>query len=975
MKPSKMFMLQTTHTHTHLAMLAGAAFFAGQAAATNLVTNGSFEPDATGWTGAGTIYSHPYAGLSGIQLAGSGGAQAVADTGNFDFDSLRYGYYDDLAMSIGAKFHGLSGGSQIISQASLTAAASVEDIDAGRAAMGFSSWMSSYKGDGNTPAIRVRFFSGDGGTGTVLGTQTLDRGTTTNQVETAQHLATGNYLNGAEDSRTDPDYWALYKVKTGLPPGTRSMIVDIIAGTGHVASGSNDWYVDAVVVDVTVVPFYHWTGLVGGEWSTAVLPDPKNWEVLPSPGTAADYIDGVPVQFDDLGATGNIQIPGGGVAPQSINFSNATTAYNIGGTGPISGTTGIYKTGAASLTLAIPNTYTGMTNINGGTLVLDHTLAVQNSTVSITDGLGSLSFGTPTAFTLGGLSGTGAVALQNAGTEPVTLTVGNGGSSSVFGGTFSGSGALVKTGGGTFELQNASTLTAASTLAGGWVSMKNPGALGTGDIVSTGGGLLFGFGSGTTSEISNNITLPAAGRQMFQATGNPAADVVVTLSGKLSGGTAGQVYRFADTDTSGNHHAVLRLTNPANDFQGDMEMWRGTLEFTSDAALGNPSNGIHHFTENLSGVLRFGADNITLNPNRTIQFYTNTASMPIDTQAYTATIAGNFSGIGNFVKLGTGRLILTGTNNATGITTVTGGSLEVDGTFATGDLVTVGAAGTLTGTGSIQRSITLQGTLAPGNGAGTLASNGVLTLADNAVYQCQIADWTGTAGTGFDQVTAGSIAITATSAAPVKIVVTPASLAHFSTSDRRFTIATGTNAASGFDAAAFTVDATAMPTTIGTWSVELEGNNLVLVYSLGSAGYEGWITAKGLTGGDAATDADPDHDGVSNLLEFLYGTEPNPANAGSNSADKGPMVASVDATTLHFVFRQSAMSNGKVTPQVLFSNDLSTWFTPAEFPGYVTTTVEPNGFGAGVDKVTVDLSREISPDKLFVTLKAVETAP
>lgn len=956
-------------------MLAGAAFFAGEASAANLITNGSFEPDATGWTGVQKIYSHPYAGLSGIQLAGANGTQSVTDTGNFDFDSLRYGYYDDLALSIGAKFHGLSGGSQTISQTALTAAASLEDIDAGRAATAFSAWLSSYKSDGNTPAIRVRFFNGDNGTGTVLGTQTLDRGTTTNQFETAQHLATGNYLNGAEDSRTDPDYWALYKVKTGLPPGTRSMIVDIIAGTGHVASGSNDWYVDAVVLDVTVVPFYHWTGAAGSEWSTATLASPKNWQILPSPGTAADYIDGVPVQFDDLAATGSVLLSNGNVAPQSINLNNATTAYSFDGAGSITGPTGIYKSGAGSLTLSTANTFTGISNMIAGPLVLDNPLAVQNSTVAITDGQSSLSFGSPTSYTLGGLSGSGAVSLQNATSQPVALTVGNGGGSSVFGGTLSGSGSFVKTGGGTFELQNASALSTTSTLAGGWLSMKNTGALGTGNIVSTGGGLQFGFGSGTTSEIPNNITLPATGRQMFIYTGNPTASTVLTLSGKLTGGTAGQVYRFTDVDTTGNHLAVFRLTNPANDFQGDMEMWRGSLAFTSDAALGNPNNGIRHSTEGLAGALRFDADNITLNPNRQIQFYTNTNAMPINTQAYTATIAGAFSGVGNFVKQGTGRLILTGTNNATGITTISEGTLEVDGTFATGGLVTVGATGTLAGTGSIQRSITLQGTLAPGNGTGTLTSNGVLTLAGNATYQCEISDWTGSAGSGFDQITADSIAITATSAAPVKVIVTPSSLAHFSMTERRFPIATGVNAASGFDPAAFTVDASAMPATIGTWTVELEGNNLMLVHSLASAGYEGWITSKGLAGADAATNADPDHDGMTNLLEFLFGTEPNPANADFNSAALSPKVASVDATTLHFVFRQSTVSVGKVTPQVQFTNDLVTWVSANDYAAYVTTTVEPNGFGSGVNKVTVDISRELSPDELFVRLSVPDVTP
>ena len=250
-----------------LALLAGATFFAGAADAASLLTNGSFELN-TNWSNAPTLYNHPSGGLAGIQLAGTGGAQSTAATGNFDFNSLTYGFNDDVVLEIGSKFHGLPAGSgttQIVSEALLTSAVTLAEIDSGAAAFAFSAWLTSYVSDGNTPAVRLRFFNGDNGTGSQVGTTfLLDRSVTTNQINTAQNLATGSFLNGAEDSRIDRDYWALYEIKTSVPTNARSAIVDVVAGTGHVAQGANDWYVDAVVLDVVQTPVAVATQPVGG---------------------------------------------------------------------------------------------------------------------------------------------------------------------------------------------------------------------------------------------------------------------------------------------------------------------------------------------------------------------------------------------------------------------------------------------------------------------------------------------------------------------------------------------------------------------------------------------------------------------------------------------------------------------------------------------------------------------------------------
>jgi hypothetical protein len=59
---------------------------------------------------------------------------------------------------------------------------------------------------------------------------------------------------GVDSSGTEPDYRALYEVKSVLPAGTRSAVIDFVTGTGHAAGGSNDRHADAVVFDVVPVP-------------------------------------------------------------------------------------------------------------------------------------------------------------------------------------------------------------------------------------------------------------------------------------------------------------------------------------------------------------------------------------------------------------------------------------------------------------------------------------------------------------------------------------------------------------------------------------------------------------------------------------------------------------------------------------------------------------------------------------------------
>ncbi len=85
---------------------------------------------------------------------------------------------------------------------------------------------------------------------------------------------------------------------------------------------------------------------------------------------------------------------------------------------------------------------------------------------------------------------------------------------------------------------------------------------------------------------------------------------------------------------------------------------------------------------------------------------------------------------GALVKQGTGTLILSASNTYSGGTTLNSGVLQVNGSLAPGSGITIGTAGSLIGTGTINCPVTVSGTFSPGlSGTGTLKINNSLTFA------------------------------------------------------------------------------------------------------------------------------------------------------------------------------------------------------------------------------------------------------
>ncbi len=126
----------------------------------------------------------------------------------------------------------------------------------------------------------------------------------------------------------------------------------------------------------------------------------------------------------------------------------------------LTGSGGLTKAGSGTLSLTASNTFSGATNVTAGTLNVGGAGALFNTTVNVTNN-NSLAFSVPAA-TLGGLSGSGNVNLNNA-----LLTVGNNGASTLYSGSLLGGNGLTKVGGGVLTLTNSSSYGGPTVISGG----------------------------------------------------------------------------------------------------------------------------------------------------------------------------------------------------------------------------------------------------------------------------------------------------------------------------------------------------------------------------------------------------------------------------------------------------------------------------------------------------------------------------
>lgn len=130
--------------------------------------------------------------------------------------------------------------------------------------------------------------------------------------------------------------------------------------------------------------------------------------------------------------------------------------------------------------------------------------------------------------------------------------------------------------------------------------------------------------------------------------------------------------------------------------------------------------------------------------------------------------------------------------------------------------------------------------------------------------------------------------------------------------------------------------------------------------------FDTWAASKGLVGADAELDADPDHDGVPNGIEFVIGGDPNPASPKCNTSDRLPQ-ANIDGGRLvvAYTLMHEAAS---MKPVVQISSDLQGWTDVVDGKDEAVITVI-----SGVDSDTVRVSiPSVGASPKFMRLKVAQ---
>ncbi|MGU3576532.1 autotransporter domain-containing protein [Brucellaceae bacterium C25G] len=442
-------------------------------------------------------------------------------------------------------------------------------------------------------------------------------------------------------------------------------------GTFTLADASNEIDIGVALSNQTANTATNWNGqtLTKAGAGTLILSANNTY----SGGTR---VNAGTLQIGNGGTTGSVL---GAIANNGtlvFNRSNEITAANI-----ISGTGNLVQAGSSTLILTGTNTYSGGTTIDAGTLSIsaDHNLGATDGGIT---------------FNGGQLSVTGTFDSARALVANTTATF-NVATGNTFGvtGQVSGTGSLLKTGGGTLRLDNTTnnyenTLIAAGTLIGNAASIS-------GDV-----------GNAGTLVFNQASDLSFAGNIVGYTDGGveTKGDVVKQGAGTLT---------LQGTSTLDWSIAAGGVTTVAERFGGNVSIDAGsnlTFEQIENVSAANVLTGEGTFFKNGTGTLLMTADSSSfagLTKVNAGKFVLNGKLGGSLDVASGGTLGGNGiigSGESSLVSIASGGILAPG--NSIGTLTVNGdllmasGSIfkvEVDPAGSAADLVQVTGAATLQG--------------------------------------------------------------------------------------------------------------------------------------------------------------------------------------------------------------------------------------------------------------------------------------
>ncbi len=563
---------------------------------------------------------------------------------------------------------------------------------------------------------------------------------------------------------------------------------NIITGSSSVSFKYNDSTLGTPTLTAAA------TGLTSGTQLETVSaltwlasPASYNWNTSDANWTGAGvYSDGNGVTFDDTGSASSPINLVGQLQPTSVSISTSSKNYTFSGSGYISGSATLTKSGTATLTNATANDYTGATTIFGGVMDVQNSTALGNSATTVAGGAAvqvdgsSLNVGEAITVNGSGVSSGGVLRnLANANTVSGNITLASdsrinsdAGTLTFSGGSITGAtnltvggagnvaiaenitttGKLTKDGSGTLTLSGANTYTGNTTVSAGVLSLLSTVSLASPSVVLNGGDLL---GHGTFT-FANNIGIGAiSGSTPGTGLIDAAAGQTFTLSGAVaSAGNTGANALIVNSGVGNNGTVVLAGVNT---FTGTTVISNGTLQVANALALQNSTVNYN----NQGGSLTFdstitsatfgglsGAQNLSLN-----NLGAGAVALNVGSNNAATTYSGALSGGGSLTKIGTGKLTLTGNNNYSGntlaavgilelpaggvinggsasVSQVAGAQLQVDGgllTATTGNIGVPSAGLLVSGSGSANYSGALGMDLGNNNDSVITVSGGTLT--------------------------------------------------------------------------------------------------------------------------------------------------------------------------------------------------------------------------------------------------------
>ena len=397
-------------------------------------------------------------------------------------------------------------------------------------------------------------------------------------------------------------------------------------------------------------------------------------------GAVADkYFDGDLVTFDDNGSNVPAIALTGNLAPGTLTVNNTTKDYNFGGTGVITGGTGLTKNGSGTLTLTnTVHSFTGPVTVNAGTV----------SAPSIANSGTNSALGAGGAVTLGDATHGGKLQLTGVGltmTSNRALTVGAGGgtlelvdagSTLTLNGAVSLGGTLTKTGNGTLALASAVTGAGGLTVNGGVVNATAFSSF-TGDLNINAGtfNANIGLANGVTTALgagngTRNITIGAGAtmnwtvNNIFQGGGGNAANLpTITVNG---GTLASTRFNVVGNLVLNNGATLSQTATDTGAYEGYQFIGTVTVGGTTPSTILSAVGKANH--------LRGGATTVFNVGNAT-----GDASSDLTVSNAIRDGSGDYPGVGALQKTGAGTMELTAINSYTGATTISAGTLALTG--------------------------------------------------------------------------------------------------------------------------------------------------------------------------------------------------------------------------------------------------------------------------------------------------------